>query len=289
MPDDRAAAVVDRCTEAAATWLPLAGPIEAQLAPLNDVLFPAAGLRPGESVIDVGCGTGDTTRRAASLVGGTGQVLGIDAARNAIEHARHHPAGTHDPDTAPITWAVADAQRHAFPAAAADAVISRLGVMFFDEPVEAFANLAAATRPGGRFCAVVWTFRDESPFLQLNLTVAVETAASYGWTLDAGPPDAAPFGFATDETLGILAKAAWEDPGLRRHRVPLYARGPGTPPETIADEFVASGPLASQLQGAPPEVVEAVRRAVREELTTCWDGRGVRLDASVAVLTATRA
>jgi SAM-dependent methyltransferase len=283
VPDDPAAAVVARCTEAASSWLPLTDPIESQLTPLNDVLFPATDLRPGETVIDVGCGTGATTRQAAGLVGKTGHVVGIDAARNAIDHAGRQPV---DPDAAPITWIAADAQRHTFPAAAADAVISRIGIMFFDDPVDAFGNLAAATRRGGRLSAVVWTARDESPLLQQSLTVAVEAAASHGWTLDAGPPDAGPFGFATEKTLKVVAKAGWMDPSLRRHTVSLYARGQGTPPETVADEFVARGPLASQLKTAPPEVIEAVRRAVRQDLTTCWNGKGVRLNASVAVLTA---
>jgi hypothetical protein len=112
-----------------------------------------------------------------------------------------------------------------------------------DDPVDAFANLAAATRGGGRLAAVVWTSRDESPFLQQSLTTAVEAASPHGWTLDAGPPDAGPFGFATDQALEILAKAGWLNPSLRRHTVSLYARGEGTPPQAIADEFVASGPL----------------------------------------------
>lgn len=271
MTDDQATAVVDRCTEAATSWLPLAGPIESQLAPLDDVLFPAADLHPGETVIDVGCGTGATTRQAARIAGKTGHVTGIDAARNAIEHARRQPVA---PEAAPVTWLAADAQRYRFPMAAADAVISRIGVMFFDDPLEAFRNLAAATRRGGRCAGVVWTFRDESPFLQRSLTVAVETAASHGWTLNPGPPDAGPFGFATEKTLDIMAQAGWARPRLRRHTVSLYARGQGTAPQTIATEFVTSGPLASQIKDAPSTVIEAVHGAVHQDLARCWDGTG---------------
>jgi SAM-dependent methyltransferase len=283
--DDPAAAVIARATAAAKAWLPMAGRIEAMLEPLHELLMPAAGLRPGETVIDVGCGTGATAAAAASIVGSPGRVIGIDAAQNAIERARKRAL---DPDSSIVEWITGDAQRHGFEAGAADAIVSRLGIMFFDDFTAALANLRTATKSGGRFTAVVWLPKDRSPLHYRALTVAIDAADALGWHVDPGPPDAGPFGFASGATLAALTEAGWSDGRLDPHRVWMYAGGPGTTPGVVAHEFFMPQ-ISPLLAGAPDGTADAIERAVTRDFEDHWDGTGVRLDAMVAVVTARRA
>ena len=118
----------------------------------DEVLHAAAAVEAQDRVIDVGCGTGVSTRRAARAAT-EGRVLGVDVAAPLVEHARLLSAQEGLSNT---EFAVADAQAHQFPAAGFDVVMSRFGVMFFADPPAAFANLARALRPGGRLAVLVW-------------------------------------------------------------------------------------------------------------------------------------
>jgi SAM-dependent methyltransferase len=118
----------------------------------DEVLHTAAAVAASDRVLDVGCGTGVSTRRAARAAS-SGRVLGVDVSAPLVEHARllaDQEGLTH------TEFVVADAQTHAFPAAGFDVVMSRFGVMFFADPPAAFANLARALRPGGRLAVLVW-------------------------------------------------------------------------------------------------------------------------------------
>jgi SAM-dependent methyltransferase len=281
---DAAARVVDQASHAADLWLPLAERIEAMLEPMNSILFSNVALQSGEAVIDVGCGTGSTTREAARLVAPTGQVIGIDAARGAIEHAKGKGSV---PGSAPIHWVTDDAQRHKFPAGSAHAFISRLGVMSFDDTKAAFANFAEATIPGGRLAAVVWGSRDQSPWHR-SLAVAMKAADAHGWTLEPGPPDAGPFGFATSNLLDDMLAAGWSEPRLQPHVISLFQGGDGITPAIMADELVTKGPFSSAFRGAPRHIITIATDAIRDDLARDWHGGGIRVDATILLLTAHR-
>src|SRR3954451_9911879 len=105
--------------------------------------------QPGERGLDVGCGFGDASAEIAALVGPTGSVHGIDAAENFIESAQGEFGSEN------VTFAVADAQTDDL-GGPYDLVFSRMGVMFFANPVAALRNMRSSLRPGGRYCAVVW-------------------------------------------------------------------------------------------------------------------------------------
>ncbi|WP_433384372.1 class I SAM-dependent methyltransferase [Actinoplanes sp. CA-142083] len=116
----------------------------------NELLRRAAAVRPGDHVLDVGCGAGLTTREAARAAR-DGSTLGVDTSEPAIERARSQAAGLGN-----VAFEVGDAQVHPFPAARFDLAISRFGTMFFGDPVAAFTNIGRALRPGGRLVMMVW-------------------------------------------------------------------------------------------------------------------------------------
>jgi SAM-dependent methyltransferase len=273
----------DWAGERAARWAAVADRVEVQIEPVNAPLFDAAALRPGESVLDVGCGRGVTTRRAAVAVGREGRVTGLDIAETLLAEAR-----AADHDGAPIEYVAGDAQTHPLPPAAVDAVISRFGVMFFDDPAAAFANLAAATRPGGRLCVAVWQARHRSSVMQRPIEVGAAAAASLGVELELPAPDSGPFSFGDPAFVdGLLTSAGWADVRSEPHVLDMYAGGPGTL-EQIVETGLALGPLREALGEAPPEVVERVREALVADFAPLHDGTGVPLEGAIAIITARR-
>ncbi|MFE9394114.1 class I SAM-dependent methyltransferase [Streptomyces flavidovirens] len=117
---------------------------DAMMAGFNDALFGAAAIGDRDRVLDIGCGSGCTTREAARRAG-QGRVLGVDISEPLLARARVLSG-----HLAHVGYEWGDAQVHPFPASAYDVAISRGGVMFFADHTEAFANIARALRPGGR-------------------------------------------------------------------------------------------------------------------------------------------
>ena len=128
---------------------------DAELRAHNLHLRRAAAIAPGEDVLDVGCGAGQTTREAAAAAA-PGRVLGVDVSAPMLERAR---ALT---QAANVTYELGDAQVHPFARAAFDVVISRFGTMFFADPGAAFRNIAGALGPGGRAALLVWQPRERN-------------------------------------------------------------------------------------------------------------------------------
>ncbi len=234
-------------------------------------------------MLDVGCGGGVTTRRAAIDVDPGGSVTGLDVAENLIELARVVPA-----TGVPIAWRVGDAQRDVLAPGHHDAVISRFGVMFFDDPVEAFANLAGTTREGGRLAMAVWRPRDESEIMQRPLEIAVEAAAQAGYEVEITSPTSGAFSFGdVDHVQVVLEKAGWDDVSFHLRRTDMYLCGPGTV-EEIATAATKFGPLYWVLTEAPPAAAAEIRDAVTAEIRARHDGTGVKMEGAVTIVTARR-
>lgn len=169
-------------------WLQQASQLEAMLAPVDEPLLSAAALRPGESVVDIGCGRGPTSWRAAALVGANGRVVGVDVGEAVIEAARQV---TPTAGTAPVQWISHDAATLRLERPV-DVVISRFGVMFFEDAAAAFANLRSMVHDGGRLAVAVWQPRTASEFQRRSLDVAVEAAARRGVELTLPDPTSGP-------------------------------------------------------------------------------------------------
>jgi SAM-dependent methyltransferase len=125
---------------------------DAELQSHNAALLPACAIRSHEHVLDIGCGTGQTTREAARLAA-SGSALGVDITEPMIVRARALAAAE---GLRNVRFELGDAQVHSFPPQHYDIVISRYGTMFFADPIAAFRNIGGALRPGGRLVMMVW-------------------------------------------------------------------------------------------------------------------------------------
>lgn len=155
-------------------------------------------------VLDIGCGTGDTTLTLARRLGPEGHATGIDLSAPMIEVARQRAADA----ALPVEFIAADAGQPPLPAASIDHIVSRFGVMFFDNPVQAFTRLRDTTRQGGTLHAVVWRSAADNPFM----TTAERAAASLLPLPPRVPDGPGQFAFAdAGKVRGILESAGWSE------------------------------------------------------------------------------
>ncbi|MCU1683380.1 MAG: methyltransferase [Amycolatopsis sp.] len=175
-----------------------AATIDAGARAQNAAFRAATGIMASDRVLDVGCGTGQSTRDAARAAV-SGSVLGVDLSSLMLESARE----LSDADgLRNVTYEQADAQVHTFAPAGFDVVISRFGTMFFDDHLAAFSNLARALRPAGRLVMMVWQSRGNNEWANVvrdALGPVKETAMS-----------ASPFSLSDQATVtGILDAAGF--------------------------------------------------------------------------------
>ena len=275
-------------------WLRQSAGLERQFASVSEVLLKAAELRPGEAVLDVGCGTGPTTYAAATAVGTGGRVCGLDVSAEMLAAAAANPKP--EPH-APIEWVQADAVTWTPEPGCFDAVISRFGVMFFSDPMIAFANLLSATRPGGRLAMAVWQRRDASELFSVSLNATLEVlrlhniaSTATGVALDdfVAADDRGPFSFSSPTTQGLLALSGWTDVAMTPHVLDLPFAG-GVEPGPAAEAAVDFGPTRELLDGVDPSVVAKAKGAIAAAFAGHTDVEGhVVLSGAISLVTARR-
>jgi ubiquinone/menaquinone biosynthesis C-methylase UbiE len=185
---------------AASEHVPGPGGYDAELRRHNEVLRRAVGVQPHDHVLDIGCGTGQTTREAARAAQ-AGSAFGVDVSAPAIERARElaRADGLRN-----VTFEHANAQVHRFPPERFDLAISRFGTMFFDDPVAAFANIRRALRPPGRLVMMVWQAHERNEW---DVAIHQSLGAAEGPVAGAsGGPD--PFSLADPPTVREILQAA---------------------------------------------------------------------------------
>lgn len=166
------------------------------LARYDPQFFESAAIERGDYVLDVGCGNGQTTREAA-LRAAPATAVGVDLSSQMIERARRRAAEHGLTNT---RFVQADAAVYPFQPWTFDVAISRTGTMFFGDPVGAFANIARAVRPGGRFTQLVWQSADRNPWIGEFLA-----ALAAGREVSPPPPPGAPGPFSLSDPARVRA------------------------------------------------------------------------------------
>ena len=268
-------------------WVEHIDQLERMLDELSGVLVAAVDARSGERVLDVGCGCGQTSLELARRVGPSGAVEGVDISAPMLARARER---ARDAGLANARFHQADAQTARFGGdaegalpAGFDLVFSRFGVMFFDEPVPAFAHLARALKKGGRVAFVCWRAYEDNAWAH----VPREAVAPLAPPQAQEPRAPGPFRFAEGEWLeSLLHEAGLTDVSLARFDVPMFL---GASLDEAVDMTTQAGPAARQLAEVDEDTRARALSLVRDALSrhVAPDGH-VALGTSSWVVTARR-
>lgn len=261
------------------TWVEMQDITDRMLAPFEARLTQRAFPGVGRRVLDVGCGAGATTLAMARRLGPDGLCLGVDISAPLVAAAK---ARAETEGLRGAAFIEADAQTQRFDAGVFDAVISRFGVMFFDDPVAAFANLRAATAPGGRLTFMAWRSPAENPFF---VTAAMALAPFAPPPAPMAPDAPGQFAFADEARVrGILDAAGWTDIGLARVDEVCPMRR-----SDLAAYITRMGPAAVALRDADDTTRARAIAALETAFEPFIDGDMVRVNAACWEVSATKA
>jgi SAM-dependent methyltransferase len=280
MPADNSEQIAEWNGALGQRWVAMQQEIDHFLVPFGDAALKAAAPLPGERVIDVGCGCGDTSIEIARLVGSAGSVLGIDVSRPMLEVARSRGAlanGAH------LAFRDADASEGELPGNT-DLLFSRFGVMFFSQPSPAFSHLRQSLRAGGRCVFVCWRTPRDNPWAMTPLSAA---RAAMGVTPAPADPNApGPFAFADEQRLrAILSSAGFGAIDAQRFDAGVAL---GATPRAAAERAMQIGPVSRLVRDSGvehlPTILDAVERALAP--LAAPDGQ-VSLNGSTWIVSAT--
>ncbi len=239
--------------------------------------------RPGQRVLDLGCGFGDATRQIASLVGPDGEVLGLDVSPRFVAASVAEAARS---GVANARFAVADLQTATLESGF-DMAFSRFGTMFFSNPVAALRNIRRSLVPGGRLVMVVWRAKIENAWM-FSAQQIVERYLTKPEEYDEPTCGPGPFSMASaDTTSGILVSAGFSDIALHRRDLPIEI---GRDMDEAVSLMMSLGPAGEiiRLTGdAGAHLLDEIDRALREGLAEHEDAGRVRAPASAWIVTAT--
>lgn len=249
----------------------------------SEAIFPTLPVRPGDRVLDVGCGFGDTAIKLAGLVGTSGEVIGIDCCDTFLDHAREAAA---EQGVANLRFLRGDVEV-ALPRNEFDFVFARFGTMFFTNPVAGLRNMRKALKPGGRMVHIVWRNRQDNPWLSMARDVVLEFLPPPGAEAQTCGPG--PFSMADEETArGMMRSAGYANIAFRRVDAPVLVG------KSVADAIafqLAIGPAGEVFREAGvlaeerrPEIEAALAEAIGQQRT---EADGIFMPSSSWVISAT--
>jgi SAM-dependent methyltransferase len=260
-------------------WAASAAVMEHRLAAWGDVAMEHVGVAAGDRVVDIGCGAGATTIALARLVGPGGSAVGLDISPSMLTEARR--AGTAS-GLAHLSFEEGDAQVYPFEPGWLDLAFSRFGVMFFADPVAAFANIGAGLRVGGRLGFACWGSPSENP-AQSRVREAV------GRVVALPPVDltaSGPHSLGTEEVLRrVLGSAGYVDLRLELLRRDAPVGGTAGSAEEMVEGLLMMGPARDALT-RQPELKPQLTAELLEEFGAEWRPGGMWLPGAVWLVAA---
>lgn len=256
-----------------AQWAANEARTERGLAPVLDALVEWAAPQPGGRVVDVGCGAGGTTLALSHAVGPSGSVVGLDVSAVILQAARARLA-----EAANTRLELADALTWTLDGPPADLLFSRFGVMFFGDPVAAFANLRRALKPGGRFAFAAWAALADNPWIDIPLQAALSVVPPPPADSDQYEPGQ--FAFGTPDRVRRILHDAGYGP-VRARGFDFTMRFPADDIARTAQGMTAMGQISRVLRDRPAEEQARAATAIAAVLAPLVDGAWITLPARV--------
>lgn len=234
-----------------------------------------AALRPGEAVLDIGCGTGASCLAAAAAVGPSGHVTGLDIAAQLLDRTRDRVAAA---GLANTSFVLADAQTHAFAKGSVDVMISRFGVMFFEDPTAAFTNMAKALKPGGRLVFAAWAQAALVPWFSIPVGAAV---ARLGRPAPSDPNAPGPLAFQdASRVTAMMAAAGLQNPRCLSETVPLTPSGAFDDVVAFSAHIGPAARIMAEFSGTEADGA-AIEAAVKTEFAAFKTDQGLRIPCGI--------
>ena len=250
----------------------------ALLQPLGEALMSRAAPGEGEQVLDIGCGGGLNSMEIAVLVGETGYVCGVDVSEMIVDHARAQPNLPGH-----LQFTCVDAAVEDFGDARFDLLFSRFGVMFFEDPKAAFANLRKALQPEGRLAFLCWQAPQKNPWLSCPMQAAFSILEPPEAAADPRAPG--PFAFAEDSWITeILTDAGFADVEVENLEMDM----PMGSLDDAVDYSMRFGPAVEALNQADDDERQAVSQAIRAAFAPFTSGDVVIGPTATWLVTANR-
>ncbi|TZG27790.1 class I SAM-dependent methyltransferase [Sphingomonas montanisoli] len=275
--------VIDWNGDSGACWVAHQEQLDRMLEPYGLAALTKAAIRSGDHVLDIGCGAGESTLAIAGETGPSGRALGIDISEPLIRRACERVR-----DTMPqAEFRIADASTMTLPVAGFDCLFSRFGVMFFDDPVAAFAHMRSGLKPGGRLAFACWRGAGENDWATLPLRAIEGIVPS---APAASPTAPGPFSFGDpDRVRDILRDAGFDAVEIEPidHSV-VFGEG-ATGAEAVDDALdraFAVGPLRRALAGQADLVVVKAAAAVHAAFTRKLVDNRVLIDGAGWIVSA---
>ncbi len=256
-------------------WVSYQQELDACFSGINARLFEYANVESGDTALDIGCGAGEITLEISDYLGPSGHVLGVDISQVLLDLAIKRARMSQRPN---VNFVLADAQTYKFATGSVDLLISRFGVMFFNDPFSAFTNLADAMRSGGRMSFVCWSDVESNPWFQIPKQAAIR---QLGKPQGTDPRTPGPLAFAESGYVHeILSSAGLKNIAIDKEVISLEGRGTLDEVAHLASNVGPAARIMKELHGNDDDFA-AIKNEVSAEFGIYNHGHEVRVPATL--------